>query len=298
MTIPTFVVAGAARAGTTALTEGLRSHPDCFVTTPKEPHYFAFAGEKPAFTGPGDREGINKKAITRREDYLALYRGAGSLVARGDGSASTLYYYDKAIAEIESINPAMRVVIVLRDPVERANSSFQYLRGMGRETVTDFGSALDLEAGRIAAGWHHLWHYAGMSHYADAVEAFVSTFGTAVHVVFYDDLVRDAEQTLASVYRHLGVDPGRAPGGGTPTVNASGQPRLVGVDRAFAALRRSMVVRSAVRRSVPYRTREKIRSWNLTGAAAPPTARARLRPMFAADLARLADVLGRELPPW
>ena len=46
MPTPTFLVVGTARAGTTAVVEGLRTHPQVFVTQPKEPHYFAFHGTR------------------------------------------------------------------------------------------------------------------------------------------------------------------------------------------------------------------------------------------------------------
>src|SRR5688572_19388263 len=123
---PTFLVAGAGRCGTTGLVEGLRTHPDVFVTHPKEPHYFALHGQTVDFKAPGDQATINQVAVTDRDAYLALYDGAGNARARGDGSVSTLYYYQRAIPEILAVNPEMRIVIMLREPVDRAFSSYQY----------------------------------------------------------------------------------------------------------------------------------------------------------------------------
>src|ERR671921_96192 len=73
MTVPTFLVVGAGRSGTTGLAEGLRTHPRVFVTTPKEPHYFALHGTVPSFRAPGDDATINRVAVTDRDTYLALY---------------------------------------------------------------------------------------------------------------------------------------------------------------------------------------------------------------------------------
>ena len=81
MPTPTFLVVGTARAGTTAVVEGLRTHPDVFITHPKEPHYFAFHGTVPDFQGPGDDESINRIAITDRDRYLALYNNTGDTLA-------------------------------------------------------------------------------------------------------------------------------------------------------------------------------------------------------------------------
>ena len=123
MTTPTFLVVGAARCGTTGLVEGLRSHPRVFVTDPKEPHYFALHRIGASFTAPGDAHTINRVAVTDRDAYLALYPAEHSYVALGDASVSTMYYPQESIPEIKAMNPGMKLVMMLRDPVARAWSS-------------------------------------------------------------------------------------------------------------------------------------------------------------------------------
>ncbi len=105
MTGPTFLVVGGARCGTSALSEGLRAHPRVFVTEPKEPHYFALHGREVDFSGPGDERTINQVAVTDRDAYLRLYPREHDFLALGDGSVSTLYYHQHAIAEIAAVNP-------------------------------------------------------------------------------------------------------------------------------------------------------------------------------------------------
>jgi sulfotransferase family protein len=332
--LPTFAVIGAARSGTTALTEALRRHPDAFVTVPKEPHYFAFAGQRVSFTGPGDDTGINVRAVTSRDAYLALYDGAGDRAARGEGSVTTFYCYRTAIAAIRDLCPDLRLVVVLRDPVERAFSSYQYLRVRGRETVPDFRAALALEEARRAAGWQHLWHYTAMSRYAEPLGAFVSAFGReALCVLTYDDVVRDPAAALARVYRHLGLDPalagaGRAGGaammgasgaaggaggagaggvgeaggagaaGGVPRVNTSGRLRFPAAQRALNRLETRRGLRRAARALVPYSVRQRVRGWNQRAETLDQDLRAELAPLFFDDLARCEEVLQRRLPPW
>jgi len=89
-----FVVVGAARAGSTAVTEALRAHPHIFVTRPKEPHYFALSGRPVNFSGPGDDTTINRVAVTDVEQYRAHYPPGGGYRALGEGSVSTLYYHE------------------------------------------------------------------------------------------------------------------------------------------------------------------------------------------------------------
>lgn len=298
-TLPTFAVIGAARSGTTAITEALRRHPAAFVTTPKEPHYFAFAGQELAFRGPGDAEGINLAAVTDTERYLALYDGSDGYVARGEGSVSTLYYHQEATKAIAAVNPAMRLLVVLRDPVDRAFSSFQYQRMLGREPEPDFATALGLEEERRAAGWHHLWHYSAMSRYADALEAFTRTFGAdQLCVLMYDDVTTDPSGALRRTYEHLGLDPGGAGVAGAPRVNSSGSARSKRTQAALNRMSGSPRLKSAGKRVVPFAVRERVRQWNQSETTVPRGARDALAPRFVGDLARAEEILGRRLPAW
>lgn len=297
LTGPTFVVAGAARSGTTALVEGLRAHPDVFITHPKEPHYFAFAGQEVSFTGPGDHDTVNKAAVTDRAAYLAMFAGQEPYAARGDGSVSTLYYHDHAVDAINALNPDMRVLIVLRNPVERAYSSFQYLRSRGLEPLDDFHEALDDEARRIDAGWHHLWHYRAMGMYADAVKHFFDAFGRdQVKVWFYDDFAEDGAGVLGEACTFIGVDPNRLVGQAVPQINASGEPRSKRLQSMMGRVSRNGVARTTVKSVVPFVVRERIRQANLSASSVPDPVNRRLEGAYHEDLRELADVLGRALP--
>ena len=298
MTRPTFALIGAARAGTTAITEALRGHPAAFVTDPKEPHYFAFAGAPPHFTGPGDDTGINQRAITATDDYLALYNGSEGRTARGEGSVTSLYYHEHAISAMLALNPDLRLLVVLRDPVERAFSSYQYLRVRGRETVTDFRTAISLEESRRAAGWQHLWHYTAMSRYAEALDAFLAAFGRErICVLAYDDVAGDPTSALRRAYLHLGLDPRRATAS-APRVNTSGQTRSRLAQSALERLAGKEGLRRAGRRLVPYRVRERIRRLNQSTVSLTADERAELAPLFFEDLDRVEQLLDVRLPSW
>lgn len=294
---PTFVVAGAGRAGTTVVAEGLRAHPDVFVTQPKEPHYLALGGRPAAFTGPGDDTTVNRYAVTDLEAYLALFPEDGEYLALGEGSVSTLYFPDHAIPTIRALNPDMRIVVMLRDPVDRAYSSFQYLSVRGFEPLPDFMAAVADEPRRIEAGWHHLWHYTRMSRYADDLARFIDAFGDQVGVWFYDDLESDPVDTIAAIQAFVGVDPAKAPPRTeVQRVNASGRPRVPALQAAMQWGTRHARLRATVKRLVPFDVRERIRGANLAKDRTSSQVRAELRPVFSDDLDRLAILLGRPLP--
>lgn len=298
---PTFLVAGAGRSGTTGLVEGLRTHPDVFITDPKEPQFFAYHGSRADFRAPGDEATINRVAVTDEESYLALFEGISS-PCRGDGSVSTLYRYDRAIPKILELNPRMRIVIILREPIDRAFSAYQYMRARGFEPEDTFLTAFEAEAERRSANWHHLWHYESMSRYADAVGAFLVAFPREqVGVWFYDDLQADYEGTVAQVLRFVGAPPLPGEASGVPRVNISGTPRSALAHRVIWAATRNELVRSTLKRLTSYRVREYVRRLALRSDTVDPKTRAQLAPRYADDLRRLAALLEdrvERLPDW
>jgi hypothetical protein len=299
MTVPTFLVAGAGRSGTTALVEGLRTHPDLFVTSPKEPHYFGLHGQKVDYRGPGDMATINRVAVTDRHAYLGLYPANHSYSALGDGSVSTLYYAEAAAPEIVRVNPDMRVVVLLREPVDRAFSSYSYMRARGFEPHEDFLAAVAEEPRRQAENWHHLWHYVAMSHYASSLRILLDTLGPdQLGIWFYDDIEKDYEGTVRSVLRFLGLPVREDEAVGVPRVNVSGTPRLAVAQRAIWAATRNEVLRTSVKRLTSFRFREGIRRLTLAKAAVPPVARAALEELFVEDLRQVAALIDTPAPPW
>jgi hypothetical protein len=272
-----------------------------FVTDPKEPHYFAFHGTTPAFTGPGDDRMVNQAVVTDLDAYLALYPVSG-YAALGEGSVSTLYYHRHAIPEVLRVNPAMRLVVLLRDPVARAWSSYQYLRTLGLEPCADFATALGEEARRKAAGWHHLWHYTAMSRYADALAAVRAAVPDAqLGIWFHDELEADYPGTVADVLRFVGVAPSGDETVGVPRVNASGAPSSRRLHRVVVWSGRQKLLRRGVRAVTTYRLRERVRALTMRRQDVPREVEALLRPRFAEDVARLRAELAVDvdrLPTW
>lgn len=300
-TVPTFVIAGAARAGTNALVQGLRNHSRVFVTDPKEPHYFALHGHPAAFRGPGDAATINRIAVTDQHRYLGLYPVDHDYLALGDGSVSTLYqdYVERAASEMVALNPRMRAVVVLRDPVERVYSNYSYMRTRGFEPHEDIHAALDAETQRKADGWHHIWHYRALSYYAPGLRVLRNTLGAErVGVWFYDDMASDSAAMVSSVLRFLDVPPDRSESAAVARVNASGEARPL--QGAIRWITRHESLRAPVKKLTSYGFRERVRRNMLRPTdGAPPDVRARLEPLFRDDLRAVSAMLGADIgPPW
>jgi hypothetical protein len=293
---PDFLVIGAARSGTTALASFLAEHPDVFVSTPKEPHFLAFPGGAPRFSGPGDDDLINRVAVQDEETWRRLFRGRTER-RRGEGSVTTLCHPEASIPAIERFcAPGCRLVVVLRDPVDRAFSSWQYLRSRGHDAGT-FEQGLAEEEARARAGWSHMWQFARLSRYGEQLAPFADAFGNRLLVVLQEELAPDPAGQLRRVLEFLDVDPGVAIDTAR-RVNEGGLPRSRAVARALNVVRRSPAALRLVKAAVPERARERVRSANLHRESVDPATRRVLAASFTDDLRLLEQVVGRDLSCW
>jgi hypothetical protein len=223
--IPEFLIVGAMRAGTTALASALAEHPRVFMTTPKEPNFFAVSYGALDFVGPGD-QAFARQNIRDWDSYAELFREAGTRVC---GEASAAYLALPGVAsEIRRRRPDAKIVIILRDPVERGFSAWQYLRGRGREHLREFAAGLAAEKERRSLGYGPIWWYVEASRYQERLEEYLTTFPRRqVHVLTNEELRRDPMGVMSRICTFLDVDPAQLPGSAlTRVVNSSGVPRV------------------------------------------------------------------------
>lgn len=210
-TLPNFLIIGAAKAGTTSLYRYLEQHPQIYMSPIKEPNFFALEGEPLDFRGPDDKLYIEQFSVTERESYGALFEAAGPEQAVGEASA--LYLYSpQAPARICRYVPGVKMIAVLRHPVDRAYSAFLHLLRDAREPLPSFEAALEAEAVRIRGGWEHIWHLRRMGFYGEQLTRYYRYFGREqIRVYLYEELQRAPEEVIADMFEFLGVDPGFRP---------------------------------------------------------------------------------------
>ena len=187
MTLPNFLIIGAAKGGTTSIAEYLKQHPQIYISPIKEPFFFSLEGQKPSFCGPGDQHAFSL-AVTDIADYRQLFEGVKNEVAIGE--ASTTYLYTSHSAEkIYQYIPQVKLIAVLRNPVERAYASYLHLVRDGYETIMDFSEALNQEQQRIHDNWMLLWHYKQVGFYYSQLKHYFNRFNPQqIKVYLYDDL--------------------------------------------------------------------------------------------------------------
>ncbi len=205
--VPDFFIVGHAKCGTTALYEMLRRHPQVYMPALKEPRFFASDMRQrfqPRRSGP---------LPTTLEQYLALFEGAkpGQVV----GEASPSYLTSRTAASgIAQVQPAARIVAVLREPASFLRSLHLQLLQSHVEVTKDFRRALALEDARrrgrrVPRRSHRPQELMYSEHvrYVEQLRRYHAVFGPEqVMVVVYDDLRADNEATVCRVLRFLEVD--------------------------------------------------------------------------------------------
>jgi hypothetical protein len=205
--LPDFFVAGVPKAGTTALHAALARHPALYMSAVKEPKFFMTDGPPPTQGGPGDVK-TYREHVWRQADYEALFDPAPAGQLRGESTPFYLYNRD-ALRRIRELVPAAKLIVVLRDPVERAHSNWTHLWSAGLDPIGDFVQACAEEERRIAAGWAEFWHYTALGQYGEQLEHLYEVFPREQVLVFrYRALVEHPARILDQICGFLGVPQG------------------------------------------------------------------------------------------
>lgn len=300
MGLPDFLVIGVPKAGTTALHAALARHPDLFMSAVKEPKFFLTDGPPPDEGGPGDVQ-TYRQHVWRRADYEALFSAAPPGALRGE--STPFYLYDRAAQQrIHDLIPQAKLIVIVRDPVERAHSNWTHLWSAGREPIGDFVRACAEEDRRVAAGWSAFWHYLRLGRYGEQLSHLFQLFPRdQVFVIRYRRLLDEPALVLDEISAFLGVAKGMI--SEIPRENVTAHP-----DRsiAHAALSRMLRGVEAVGRHMPGGAEHTLAAGlerflqRRAGPRAPLTweERQAVLPRLADDIRLLEKVLGEDFSDW
>lgn len=284
---PDFLIVGAAKSGTSSLSYYLSHHPAVEIVSNR----LEFFGE---FGNPA----YGKISL---EEYLSYFSGVSLDKVAGEKSVSYLYSKD-AISEIKKVNPGMKIIMVLRDPVERAYSDYWHRVRTGVENL-EFIDALEAERKRIKEGARFELHYASYGLYSEKVKGYMDAFGKDNVAVFtYEDLKSRPENVCRKCFELLGVDASYKISG-FDVVNKGGKGDSV-ILRNLNALAQNKTFVSVVRSIAPAALRKSVTLWMAKSNAKdgyPPMDVATenmLRSFFYDDVKKLESLLGWDLSRW
>lgn len=301
MPVPGFFIVGAPKCGTTALCKYLNRHPDIFIPPLQELHFFNADLKR------------SRKADTL-DAYLALFdEGEGQLCGE---SSPTYLYSEIAAQEIYQFNPAAKIIIMLREPVSMMHSLHsQHLFNGSSETVEDFATALALEDER-KQGRHiperciepKILYYREMATFSPQVKRYLDCFGRdAVRIILFDDFKANTPQIYRETLQFLGVDPDFAttfePKNSNKKVRSRTLQTLIKYPPAkVLELGKYLVpLPQSTRRTLLEKTKKTLKKLNTHAVArAPldPQLRNQLMEDFKPEIARLSQLIERDLSHW
>ncbi len=294
MSRASFLIVGAPKCGTTAMTRYLEAHPEVFVAARKDLHYF------------GSDLNFTRRRRWTAAEYATHFADAGA--ARAVGEASVWYLYSQhAAAEIAAYNPDMRIIIMLRQPVDMMQALYTQLRlnGLGDEDLPTFQAALDAEPDR-AAGRRipantplpEALLYRRVARFSEQVRRYQAVFPPEqILVLLQDDLKADTPATYRRTLAFLGVDPDFQPT--LERVNANKVVRSEGLRRLIALTPASAkgLIPDGLRRGVRKQV-ARLNSRHAPREAMDPALRARLLGELKEEIQVLSGVIDRDLSGW
>ena len=185
------MIIGAQKCGTTTVYDWLAQHPRVYLPQIKEVHYF-----------------VRDEFYQQGESYLEpLYRGAAEGQLLG-GAYAHLMFFPEAVKRLLAHNHQMKIVAVLRNPIDRAYSAYWFARRNGWEHLETFEEALAAEDHRQAGSWMERTELTYLTHGRYAMQLapyFESMERNQIHVIVTDDLHANPAAVFDTLQQFLGL---------------------------------------------------------------------------------------------
>ncbi len=310
---PNFLVVGAAKCGTTSLYHYLVRHPQVYMCPIKEPNHFSTdidpVNFSPEYKQIEKEKRINIKEYVNsdfrvkhwgsyvhdREDYTKLFRFAKDKKAIGEISNSYLF---SAVAakNIHDEFPEMKIVMVLRNPVERVYS--HYLANLrDGKTILSFRKELEKDAAKTEKGWAISHTYLEMGLYHDQVQRYLQLFPeNQIRIYLYDDLKKDTPGLVRNLFAFLGIST-------DSNINFSEKHNEAKMpkNRFLVHLLTRIGIKRRLLHLLPEKWQTPVKSAFFSDSPVPKmTAEDRnwLIDFYKEDIAKLSDLIHRDLSSW
>ena len=274
----TFIV-GAPKAGTTSLHYYLDQHKDVCMSTVKEPNYFSYEEVSSLF--------YDATSISNTTSYHKLFKEEKKVL--GEASVSYLFY-DNIPKRIYEYNAKANIIIMLRNPVERAISHYLMDQRLGYCSLSldDIINNRDI---------HRLFfqQYLELGLYYQSVKRYLDTFGEdQVHILFYTDFKRDTKRLMSDVFHFLKID--------DATLDFSVQNSFLSSNNAFISYAYKLSwVRKGLKYLIPKRYVRSVKNYFFTKHDKPTfsdSLLAQMNAFYLRDITQLESLLNLDLSQW
>jgi len=279
---PDFIIVGAGKCGTTSLHNYLAQHPQIYMCQKKETFFFINEKTREKHKPWG--------AVTTVEDYCSLFQDApkGSVT----GEISTNYYaYPESAQLIYQHIPTVKIIAILRDPAERAFSSYQMHIRQGIEKRS-FEQVISEDNKYVKRGFY----------FSEIIPYFKIFNRQSIKILLYDDLCQNPIAFMQDLFKFIEVDDNFIPDM-SKKGRKGGLPKNQSLNQLLTKpnLLRSSVA-AVLKLAMPLQVRQKIRAVlikkNTYKAKLSPEARRKLIEFYKDDILKLQDLLERDLSNW
>lgn len=303
--LPDFFIVGAARAGTTTLYAYLDGHPNVFLPKEKEPMFLAVHGQdwSPIDNRTGQKAGY---VVDTLSNYVDLFKTAGDGQLIGEASTWYLYYDQTTIRNIKEIYGSkasdVKIIILLRNPAQRAWSHYWLKRRNGEESLS-FDQAIQPEVIRERLEKHYTagFDYLGFGRYYRAVESYLENF-PRVKVLLFEEMIEDFPAAFLEISRFLGLAPLADTNAERKWRNVAGPPKNAFFGILARLIYKPSALKSLVKEAAPYRARAglkyRLAETLFQRERLAAEVEKRLTGLYREDILALARLLGRNLDHW
>lgn len=290
MSMPDFIIFGAIKSGSTSLCNYLIQHPDIYITTKKEPNFFLY---------PEGAIIPKNGKINSLENYQYFFEkpAAKTKKVRGEGSVSYICT-EGTPQRIFDYLPNVKLIAILRHPVERIYSHYLYLIKEGTETASSLTEALENDRNSP-----HPFGYFQHGLYGQSLETYYSLFpASQIKIYLFEEFAKNPLAVTQDVFQFLDVDPSFTP-------NVEAKDAVSGIPRnrfIYNFIHQPNIVKDMVKPLVqmvlPKEKRRVLWTKAIESSLKKPkldlSVRQTLLEDYRSDILRLQDILGRDLSSW
>lgn len=274
----TFIV-GAPKAGTTSLHYYLSQHEDVCMSTIKEPNYFSFEEVSSLF--------YNATSVSDSKAYHKLFKEEKKII--GEASVSYLFY-ENIPNRILEYNPKANIIIMLRNPLDRAISHYLMDYRLGFCSL----SLEDILNNRHAYPLF-FQQYLELGLYYQSVKRYLDTFGDEqVHILYYTDFKNDIKDLMKGVFQFLKIE--------NTSLDYSVQNSFLSSDYAFVSyLYRLSWVRKGLKSLIPQNYVKSVKNRLFSKTDKPNFSESllsQINAFYQSDISQLESLLNVDLSQW
>lgn len=304
--LPGFLIVGAAKSGTTTLYQILRNHPEIFMPEIKEPCFFSSYNLPENILKRNIYPYNPNKIVKDISEYKRLFSDINldGVKLMGEASTHYLFQHNETILNIKKFynNPDdIKIIIVLRNPVEAAFSNYTMWAMQGNE-VPQFEYAIKEEKQRIKEKKYNI-AYINKFNYYRQINNYMDNFNK-VHIILFEDLKFDLKNTLAKLYNFLGISNNQYKNELGLKFNISGKIKfnflhefLINPNNRIKSIFRP-IIRVFFKAQTSAVIMNKLIGWNLQKQVISLEIEDKLKTIFKPDILKTQSLINRDLSAW